>query len=71
MVTPCSIVGASLAGPSVGFPVEAREGVHALSIVVNVAPASAVCRAVAFPLSFRAQVTIALAPLQMAWVVDI
>ena len=33
VVTPCSIVGASLAGPSVGFPVEAREGVHALSQV--------------------------------------
>ena len=69
VVNPSSIVvGASLAGPSVGFTIEAWEGVHALSIVVNVAPTSTVCHTVAFPVAFLAHVPIALTPLQLTWV---
>ena len=68
MMTPSSIVGASLAGPSVGFPVEARESVDALCVVVDVAPAAALRRALAFTFPFCAHVTIALTPLQLAWV---
>ena len=67
-MTPSSIVGASLAGPSEGFPVEARESVDALRVVVDVAPAAAVRRAVTFASSFRAHVPVALAALQLAWV---
>ena len=67
-MSPSSIIGASLAGPSVGFPVEARESVDALSVVVDVAPAAALRRALAFTSPFCAHVAIALTPLQLAWV---
>jgi len=62
---PSIVVGASLTGPSVGFPIEAWESVHALSVVVNVAPASTVCHFVAFTVAFLAHVPIALTPLQL------
>ena len=69
VVNPSSIiVGASLAGPSVGFTIEAWESVHALSVVVNIAPTPAVCHVVAFPVAFLAHVPIALTPLQLTWV---
>ena len=69
VMNPSSIVvGASLAGPSEGLPVEARESVDALRVVVDVAPAAAVRWAVTFASSFRAHVPIALAALQLAWV---
>ena len=71
MRSPYSIVGASLAGPSVGFPVEAWESVHALCVVVDVAPAAAVRRVVTFASPFRVHVPIAMAPLQLAWVYEL
>ena len=67
-MTPSSIVEASLACPSVGFTVVAWESVEALCVVVNVAPAAAVCHVLAFAPAFLAHVPIALTPLQLTWV---
>ena len=66
-MTRSSIVEASLAGPSVGFTIVARESVEALCVVVNVAPGAAVCHAIAFTPAFLAHVPIALTTLQLTW----